>query len=193
MDIVRAFIHYNGNLLIYVSGLYGIDQAKKLAKKFKINFININDYFLKINNTYDKNPFSYKQLYIDKINADIKELVKTGLVIYGFPVIDYSLATPIDFNIHIFITIQHYIDYCKNKYPSIEDNTIQREYNVYIKPYYNKLIKNIRFAKSINTNKLDKEKISDDLFNILWDVSIEQIKKWLLKRMEKIEKKTKIL
>jgi hypothetical protein len=189
MDIIRAFIHYNNNLVIYVSGLYGLDEAKKLAVKLKINFIDINDYFLKINNSYDKNPFSYKQLYIDKINYDIKELAKTGLIIYGFPIIDNSLIVPINFNIHIYVTNNHYVNYWKSKYPSFDENMLNREYNMYVRPYYTKLTKNLKFCKTINTNKLNQEKLFDDLYNILLDTTIKQIKKWFIKKMEKNEKK----
>ena len=193
MDIIRAFIHYNGSLLIYISGLYGIEEAQKLAHKFRINFIDINDYFLKINNGYDKNPFSYKQLYIDKINADIKELVKTGLIIYGFPILDNSLAVKVNFHIHVYITSQQYIDYWKNKYPSFDNDALQTEYTKHVKPYYTNLVKNLRIDKFIKTNKFDKDKLFEEMYDNLWDISIKMIKKWFIKTMDKNEKKYKLL
>jgi uridine kinase len=131
------------------------------------------------NDKYVKNQYSTKLLDIEKLNQDIDKLKSNGLIISGFPLPKDIINATIDFHIHISINQTTYIEYQQKKKNPLDINDIELKYQKVIKPYYMNIIQNLNINKFINLKKFEsKEKLYDEI----WNLSIDYIKKWLKKK-----------
>lgn len=213
LNIVEAFIKFNRQLIIFISGLSGsgkTSQAEKLSKDLKIRVIYVRDYYknykdreiylsenttnnqhvnsdnvtdldttldIKLsNNKLVKNQYSTKLIDKDKLNEDINNFKKNGLIISGFPLPKDTIDSNIDLHIHISINQTTYIQYQEKKKNPLNSQDIELKYQQVIKPFYKNIIKDLQINKFLNSKKfVSKEQLYDEI----WDTSIDYIKKWL--------------
>ncbi len=201
MNILDAYIKYNKQLIIFISGLSGSNKSKiaqNLANEFKINFINTRDYLNK--NIYDEkelpngkkiriyNEFKWSEI-LDKIN----ELKGQGIIVSGeyFP-IDKLNEIYVDLHLHIKLTKQNIIKKRLNYIKMLNDNE-KKSYNdddtetlivnQILYPYYLDILQKSHINKFINANEYIElnedeynEKVTDKIFNIVIENIIENLK-----------------
>ncbi len=201
MNILDAYIKYNKQLIIFISGLSGSNKSKiaqNLANEFKINFINTRDYLNK--DIYDEkelpngkkiriyNEFKWSEI-LDKIN----ELKGQGIIVSGeyFP-IDKLNEIYVDLHLHIKLTKQNIIKKRLNYIKMLNDNE-KKSYNdddtetlivnQILYPYYLDILQKSHINKFINANEYIElnedeynEKVTDKIFNIVIENIIENLK-----------------
>jgi hypothetical protein len=181
MNIDKKYIEQNGQLLIFVTGLSGSQQnffASELGKNFDLNVIQLKNYQNKENkdNIIDFN----------KLNEDIDEKKKTGLIVSGFPVSISKLNHKIDIYITLSINKTKYVEYKKlqNKNNNNNDRSISRLEEDIINHYYKTIeiyttiMEPIKVDKFINLNKYENnEEIYSEIFNTIVNIINKNIYK----------------
>ena len=209
MNIVEAFIKFNGELIIIISGLSGSNKTKlsdEISRDFKIKKIDIEMFCISEN----KNKISLdngisiidwdniESFDWDKINTEIIKYKNTGVVVCGpyFPT--NKLKFKPNFHIHIKIPKQQLIETRKkfikdnpDKCPELQSIDIENLINKITYPYYLKYLEQSKIDKYINTKEISREEIYDKTAEFLFF----KIKEWLSEynKKEKVEKKKKNL
>lgn len=187
MNIVEAYIKFNGSLIILISGLSGSGKtklAKNIERDFKIRMIDIESYCKKdFNKTVDLpggqtmtdwddiNSFDW-----EKINKLIDESKSSGVVVCG-PY--FTTDTPGDFHIHIKIQKQALIEARKayiqenlEKYKDL-DGLESVIVNQVTYPHYLEYLKTSKIDKFINAKDMTLDQIYDETASFLF-FKIEQ-------------------
>jgi uridine kinase len=194
MNIIEKYIENKKRLIILISGFSGSGKTvigKSLAKDLKLEFINLNDYYIKdyketkkVGNydivTWD----SPEAIDWDKFNNIVDEKMNSGLVISGFAFPESKLKFNVDFHIHLKISkddlIKNRADYNSEKIDSkledIKDLTPEIEKRILNSisfPIYIELLSKSKFTKIIN---IEYGKLKDE-YNNIFDYIIDSIKK----------------
>jgi uridine kinase len=199
VNIIEAYLKYNNQLVVLISGLSGSNKSKigqNLAKELKLEFINTRDY---INN--DKfeevelpnqekvkiyNNYKWDEL-IEKINKDKKK----GVLVCGeyFPK-DKLNDLFIDLHLHIKLSKQNiikkrleYIDSLdEDKKKNYKDNDTEvLIINQIIYPYYLDMLQKSHINKFINANEYFEsddfnDKVTDKLFEEIINTIVHNLK-----------------
>ncbi len=178
MNIVQAFIKFNGKLIIIISGLSGSGKtsiAKFIERDFKLKLINIDNHII---NDFDKIvtlPNDIKMTNWDdidsydwvKINDEVIANQTNGVVICGpyFPT--EKLKFDADFHIQIKISkqtlIEKRIKYAESNKEKFKDLETNSDINLSVIPTIVNQITYPSFLKYSEESKIDKYVNSKDL------------------------------
>jgi uridine kinase len=203
MNVFEAYLKQKKQFIILISGFSGSGKtllAKNIARDFKINNINLNDYYKddfdetmemktedgNVNVVDWDNPDAVDW---DRFNKDVEVIKdkKEGVVISGFGFYDDKITFKPDMNIHIKITKEKLLD---NRQKFLEENEgsklnhikdMKLELQILNRmsyPHYIKSIagtENAKIYKFINAGEMDNDKIYDVAFEYI----IDRIEKYL--------------
>lgn len=197
MNIVEAYIKFNGQLLIFISGLPGCGKlklAKNISKDFKLKIIDQYEYYkkdydvtatlpdgTKIINWYTDDAVDW-----DKFNDDINKYKKDGLIVIGVSLIENTITSKPDYHFHLNISkqlciekrkefLQEHKDKYEEDYKVVNTPIEKLKMNQLIFPYYLESIKKSKINKFININEMTDQQVYDMAFDVL----IDMIKKYL--------------
>lgn len=207
MNIVEAYIKFNGSLIILISGLSGSGKtkiAKNIERDLKINMI---DTELHCKKNFEKTvELPGGKTIIDwddidsfdweKINSLINDNKSNGVVVCG-PYFPANIL--VDFHVHIKIQKQYLIEARKNyiqknpeKYKDLNglESVIVNQVTY---PHYLESLKTSKIDKFINAKDMTSDKIYDETINFLFfkiqEYLDEYNKKLLENKTIKIKKK----
>ena len=189
MNIVEAYIKFNGQLVVLISGLPGCGKTglgKSIAREFKIKLIDQYNYYKKDydnkttlpDNTTIVNWYTDDAIDWDKFNEDINAEKKSGVVVIGVSLPEDKLSFHPDTHIHLKISKQQclekrkvYLENNKDEYPEeyelLHTPAEKLKMNLLIFPYYLETIKKEKINKFININEIEDDKIYDEVFDYL--------------------------
>ena len=189
MNIVEAYIKFNGQLVVLISGLPGCGKTglgKSVARDFKIKLIDQYSYYKKDydnkttlpDNTTIVNWYTDDAIDWDKFNEDINAEKKSGVVVIGVSLPEDKLSFHPDTHIHLKISKQQclekrkvYLENNKDEYPEeyelLHTPAEKLKMNLLIFPYYLETIKKEKINKFININEIEDDKIYDEVFDYL--------------------------
>jgi cytidylate kinase len=193
MNIVEAYTKFNGQLIIYISGLSGCKKtnfAKKIANTFKIHLLEQFDYYKKdyenkvtlqdgskVTNFSTDDAFDW-----DKLNNDINEKKNKGVVVSGI-CLPEKLTVMCNFHLHISISKANcikkrneFLEKHKDKYPiefaEIDSIVEKLKMNQLIFPYYIDSIQRSKINKFFNMNKIQEDEV---IWDQIWEYLINAI------------------
>lgn len=188
MNVVEAYISFNTQLIIIISGLTGCGKtviAKRIAKSFKINYIDQNKYIIKdfknpvisptgeeVNNFYTDDSIDWS-----KFNDDVNAKKHTGIIINALSTTNINFKP--DIHIHLSLSKQkcienrhNYLTKNKDKYKQEFENMDSQlekwKFNKLMYTYYLDTRKNMDIDKMINITELDE----NESYNEVWDTII---------------------
>jgi cytidylate kinase len=189
MNIIEAYIKFRGGLIILVSGLSGCGKsilAKKISHDFGLKYIKESDYYKTDYTVETVLPDGIKMINIhtddaidwDKLNKDLENLRKDGVIISGTAFPQDLIKAPIDYHIHLAISKQRciekrrdYLEKHKEKYPEeyalLGTATEKLKMNQMIYPYYLQSKERATIDLTIQGTEIDDEQIYDQAFNEL--------------------------
>ncbi|QKF94229.1 putative uridine kinase [Fadolivirus algeromassiliense] len=210
MNIVEAYIKFNKQLLIFISGLPGCGKlklAKNVSRDFKIKIIDQYDYYKKDYNVTANLPdgtklinwYTNDAIDWDKFNEDIDKLKVNGLIVIGVSLIESHITSKPDYHFHLNISKQLCMDKRKDflkehkdkyeeEYKVVNTPIEKLKMNQLIFPYYLESIKKSKVNKFININEMT----DDQVYDMAFDTLIEMIKKYLKQddEIQQTEKQT---
>jgi uridine kinase len=204
MNVVEAYIKFNKQLIILITGFSGSGKtllARKIQRDFKLEFINLNDYYKE---NYDKIVDLGHEVKVidwddpesidwDKFNKKIDSIKNKGVVCSGFGFPSDKINFEPNFHIRIdipkakLIEMRHkYLDENKdNKLNDIKDsraellilNKLSYQHHEEIKTKSKYTYKYSLF----NEEDLDPDKIPDKTYDDIFEYLIKEIQKNLYK------------
>jgi uridine kinase len=204
MNVIEAYIKFNKQLVILISGFSGSGKtllARKIQRDFKLTFINLNDFYKEnfdkiIDLGHDVKVIDWDDpdaIDWDKFNDKINSIKDKGVVCSGFGFPSDKLNFEPNFHIRIdipkpkLIEMRHkYLDENKdNKLNDIKDSraellilnklSYQHHEEIKVKSKYT-------FKYSLfNEEDLDLEKIPDKTYDDIFNYLIKEIEKNLYK------------
>jgi uridine kinase len=188
MNIVEAYLKYNKQLIVVVSGLSGSNKtsiAKFIERDFKIHMINIEKYIINytkivklLNGTKLIDWDSIDSFDWNKINDEIGKTKSNGVVICGpyFP--SDKITHNINFHIQIKVAKQiliekryEYIKSHPEKFESLEDiNTqlVESIVNQVTYPHFLDYTEKSKIDKYVNSKNLTIDQIYDQIADYLF-------------------------
>jgi tRNA A37 threonylcarbamoyladenosine biosynthesis protein TsaE len=189
MNIVEAYTKYNGQLVIFISGLIGCGKsklAKKISESLKLKLVDQYDYFKKDYNskttlpdkTEHVNWYTDDAFDWDKLNNDIQKSKKDGIVIVGSSLVDDKIKATPDYHLHLSISKKMcmekrkiFVEKNKEKYVDdfkyLNTPTEGLKMNQLIFPYYLNAKGRSQITKYLNANEMDFAQMHDGTWNLL--------------------------
>ena len=199
-NIVEAYIEFNGQLIILVSGLPGCGKltlANNISRDLKIKLLEQDNYFKKDYNDkievkVENDTIEIINWYTDdaidweKFNKDIDLYKDKGVVVSGFSLPIDKIINKIDFHIHLNISKQLCLERrvkCSEQYKKsdIVDKVIM---NKFIYPYYIEARDKSKIDKYLNITNLNDDQVYDTVFDLI----IEFIKNYIKNNETKFQK-----
>lgn len=180
---VEAYIEFNGQLIILISGLPGCGKltlANNISRDFKILLLQQDDYFKKNYNitteiTVENDSNQVINWYTDdaidweRLNHDINLHKEKGIVITGFSFPADKIISKIDIHIHLNISKQQCLERrakCLEKY--IQSDVIDKTMmNKLIYPYYIDARNRSKIDNYINITNLNDDEVYDLAFDLI--------------------------
>lgn len=181
MNIIEAYIKFNSQLIIVISGIHGCGKssvAKRIAKDLNLKWLDQHDYYDK---TYNKtvtlsddttlvNLSTDDAIDWDSLNKSVNATKSKGLVVSGMSFPKDKIKFEPDYHLHISLSKQNciqkrkeFLEKHKDKYPEdyarIGSTTETLKMNKLIYPYYMETVKNMAVNKFINANKFSKDEV----------------------------------
>ena len=205
MNVVEAYIKFNEQLIILISGFSGSGKTllgRNIQRDFKLTFINLNDYYKEdYNNIVDlghdikvidwDHPDSIDwDKFNEKVNAD----KKTGVVCVGFGFPEDKLKFTPNFHIRIdipkqrLIEMRHkYLDENKdNKLNDFKDSRTELMIlNKLSYPHYEEIKNKSKYTYKFSLfdkENLTLEEIPDKMYDDVFNYLISQIEKKIYNR-----------
>ena len=195
MNILEAYIKFNEQLIILISGFQGSGKGKladQIKSLFKIDIINTNNYYIK---NYNKTVKLHDGTEIvdwdnidsidwERLNRNINNKKKEGIIIVGFAFPTEKLDFSPDFHLHVKISKQNLIErrheyieqHPDTKLKELKDSHIDLMIlNQITFPHYISYNEKSKINKFLNAN----ENTSEQLFDISYDYMIEEIQKFI--------------
>jgi cytidylate kinase len=193
MNIIEKYLEQKKQLIILISGFSGSGKtvfAKSLAKDLKINFENLNNYYLE---NYSAYKFIDGQKIIDwdspnaidwdKFNAKVNEIKNTGVVISGFAFPQKFLKFDVDFHIHLKITkddlIKNRADFLAeredSKLKDLDPGLEKKILNIMSFQHSMDSLKESKFDKFVNVEYGQLKKSYDEIFDYIVGVVPKKI------------------
>lgn len=187
MNIVQAFIKFNGKLIIIMSGVSGSGKtsiAKFIERDFKLVLINIDDYILE---NFDKTVTISNDIKVinwddvdsydwDKINKKVLDNQSNGVILTGpyFPTT--KLKFDANFHIQIKVSKQILIEKRLKHAESVKQDNVKHLdptlipiiVNQITYPLYLKYSEESKIDKYVNSKELTKDKIYDQVADYLF-------------------------
>jgi len=202
MNILEAYIKFNEQLIILISGFQGSGKGKladQIKSLFKIDIINTNNYYIK---NYNKTVKLHDGTEVvdwdnidsidwERLNRDINNKKKEGIIIVGFAFPIEKLEFSPDFHLHVKISKQNLIErrheyieqHPDTKLKELKDSHIDLMIlNQITFPHYISYNEKSKINKFLNAN----ENTSEQLFDISYDYMIEEIQKFINEYNKKI-------
>src|SRR3989304_6417405 len=121
MNVVEAYLKFNGKLIIFLSGMSGCGKtsiAKNLKRDFKLELIDEFKYYKKDYNNKIQLPdgtevvnwYTDDSIDWDRLNKDIEKQQSKGVIVSGFSLPDDKIEVKPDFHIHLSISKQECIE-----------------------------------------------------------------------------------
>ena len=191
--VVEAYIDKHKQLIILLSGFSGSGKTvlgKSLSKDFKIDFINLNDYYkedwdevVEIEENKIVDWDSPDAVDWDKLNEYVSKKKNKGLIISGFSFPQNKLSFKSDFHIHLKISkddlIKNRNEYVAEKEDSkvsqLDDEMARRILNKISYPHYMKSLEDSYINKFISV-KSGQESLKET-YSTMFDYLIENIEK----------------
>jgi hypothetical protein len=201
MNIIEAYIKFNSQLIILISGL-SISKKTRISKQtaelFKIRYINLNNYYKSREDISDRfelpdktniiNYYTDNSINWDKFNKDINDIKYQGVIISGLTFPSDKIKFKVDCHISLTQNKQDYIkqreDFItkyKNKYIEeyklLTNNLDKYIVNNLIYTYITNSKKDNNINKTIYTSDLNFDDVYDQVFNSLIkfiEVSLKQ-------------------
>ena len=200
-NIIDAFLKYNKQMIILVSGLSGTNKSKisqNLSKELNMNYLNTRDFIDKDKYEEVELPNKekvkiWKEYQWDNIIKEIDKNKEKGVIISGeyFPK-DKLSDIKVDLHLHIKLTKQNIInkrlEYIhsqneENKKKFYSDDTESLIINQIIYPEYLESFQKSQINKFINANEYNElkeneynEKVTDRLFDEIIKHIVEFLK-----------------
>lgn len=201
MNILQAYLKYNSQLIIAISGMVGCGKntiGSTIAKLLNINCINQYNYIdlkkvdetpkIIINNIELNNIYNDDIIDWEKFNNDINNEKANGLIIVIYTLPDDKIHFTVDYHIHLKMSKalcierrSQFLEKHKDEKEFKEDyNIIGTEtekiiLNKYIYPYYSNSLEKMKINKFININELSHDQIIDTI----WDTIINFIQQYI--------------
>jgi uridine kinase len=205
MNIVEAFIKFNAQLIILISGFSGSGKtllARKIQKDFKLEFVNLNDFYKE---DYDKTVDLGHDVKVidwddpesidwDKFNDKINSVKNKGVVCSGFGFPNDKLKFEPNYHIRIdlpktkLIEMRHkYLEEnSDNKLNDIKDTRAELLIlNKLSYQHYEKIKANSTYTMKyslFSEEDLDLDKIPDKTYDDIFNYLIKEIEKNLYKK-----------
>lgn len=198
MNIIEAYIKFNGQFLILLSGLSGCGKtsiAKSLKKALNIEMIDQINYYKKDFDNMVTLPDGVEVVNLstddaydwDLLNEDINKYKSKGLLVTGSALPEDKIKSHVDFHVHLTISKkeclerrQKYLEKHKDKYPEeyklIDSVTEKLKINQLIFPYYLDVTKRSKINKFININEIQGD---DDITDIVFDNIISFVQEYI--------------
>lgn len=191
MNIIEAYAKFNKELIIIISGLSGSGKTKmtsQISDFFKINKLNIelycdkeNDRIVKLPNGISVKDWDHIDSYDwDKINAEVNNNKKSGIIICGpyFP--QSKLKFTASFHIHVKVSKQQIIksrrqyisankDKCQELVQFINTPTEMLMINQITYPHYMSYLKESKINKFIDMREMTHDQVYDQIEKYLLD------------------------
>jgi len=193
--IVEEYINKYKQLVILISGFSGSGKtilSKSLSKDFKIDFLNLNDYYK--DNWDESNLVELGDIKVvdwdtpdainwENFNKEVESKKNKGIIISGFSFPQNNLTFKPDFHIHLRISkddlIQNRKDYINEKEDSkvaeVNDEMSKRILNKVSFPHYMKSLETSYINKFMSV-KSGKEELKQS-YNNIFDYLVENIEK----------------
>lgn len=193
VNVVEAYINFNSQLIILISGFSGSGKtllAKNIQKDFKIEFLNLNNFY---KNDYNDivdighdikvvdwdNPDAVDW---DKLNDKVNSIKNKGVVLCGFGFPNDKLKFKLDFHIHLRISKEKLI---KNRHEYLDENKDNPLNDIKDTRTEMYILNNLTFKhfmnikdKSTYTQKIDtSEQTPDQTYDQTFDYLIQNIEK----------------
>lgn len=197
MNIVEAFVKIKGQFIVLISGLSGSGKTKlgqNISKLFNMRLINEKNYLKKDYNEQITLPNNVKIINWDsddvydwkKLNHDVLENKKEGIIVVGSSFPTNKLEFTVDFHIHIKLSKQNIL---KRRLQHSEKH--QKKYNISLQqtifnnftyPYYIDLVSRSNITKFINSNnymalceEANENCYDDKIYDATFDYLMDQI------------------
>jgi hypothetical protein len=189
MNILEAFIKKYGQIIILILGLPCTNKsaiAKELNIDLNIPILKINDFLLKDKYTEKIIDDIKFKLYEEsenydwkKLNNEVNNLKKNGLIIYG----NYIDITKIDWDINFSFFYSMNNNLCKKiliEKKLISSNYSDKELKIYFDKIFNPIYEEVKNSIKINKFFNIKEDTNfddsyDEVFNLLMDLISKQL------------------
>ena len=200
INIVEAYMLYNKQLVIFISGLSGCGKtkiAKKISDNFKIYFQEVINYTKK---NYDDtvtlpdgtkiiNLYTDDAIDWDKLNKYIDKVKHNGVVISGMSFPKDKIKAHVDYHIHLPISkkncldkrrmyLEKHKDKYKDEYETINTPLEKLKMNQLIFPYYKKSVDVdyiVKINKFVSVNNITDKQVWDIVWDILINHKIKQL------------------
>lgn len=182
-NIVEAYIEFNNQLIILISGLPGCGKlalAKNISRDFKITLLDQENYFIKDydimteikveDNIYNVvNWYTDEAIDWDLLNKDIDLYKAKGVVVAGFSLPSDKITSKIDYHVHLNISKQQCLEkrsQCLEKYKQydIVDKSVM---NKLVYPYYLDSRSRSKIDNFVNITDLSDDQVYDIVFDII--------------------------
>lgn len=204
MNVVEAYIKFNSQLVILISGFSGSGKTmlgRNIQRDFKLNFINLNDFYKEdYNEIVDlghdikivdwDNPDAVDW---DKFNEKVNEEKKKGIICVGFGFPEDKIKFKPDFHIRLDIPKQKlfemrhkYLDENKdNKLNEYKDSRIETLImNKLSYPHHEQIKLKSKYTYKFSLfdkENLTLDEIPDKMYDDVFDYLIRQIEKNIYK------------
>jgi cytidylate kinase len=187
-NIVEKYTEFNGQLIILISGLSGSGKTQlgeNIGRDFKLKKIDMKKFYKKdfdekvklANGMSVVNYDSDGAIDWDKMNEEINNMKKDGIIVIGHVFPTDKLNFKADYHIHLKISKQklktnrlEYIE--KHKENGFDPESEELRINALTYPYYLGALKRMKMDKFIDVSDM-----SDDVvYDIIFDEIIKYIK-----------------
>jgi len=193
MNIIEAYIKFNKQLIILISGINGCGKgeiAQDIASDFEISLIDQFKYYYEDFNEKIKLPNGTTVINWDNDNAvnwenlnkDVNEKKSKGIIIVGVSFPEDKLEFKQDFHLHINIAKKvcyekrkGFLEKHRDKYPEDVPEQELLKFNKLTFPYYLESREKNKINKWLNANKFSNDELYDQSFDYL----ITIIQRWL--------------
>ena len=199
-NIIDAFLKYNKQMVIFVSGLSGTNKSKitqNLSKELNVKYLNTRDFinkdkFEEIDLPNGKKVKIWKEYKWDEVKEAIDKDKSEGIIVSSeyFPK-DKLGNLKIDLHLHIKLAKQNLINN-RLKYIHSQDEESKKQFydddtetliiNQIIFPEYLEILQKSHINKFINANEyyeLDQEQYNEKLTDRIFDEIVKHIIEFL--------------
>lgn len=198
MNIVQAYIKFNKQLLIFITGIPGCGKttlSKHIGSDLKLKFIDQFNYYKK---NYDKmvelqdgtkmiNWYTDDAIDWDELNNDINKYKDSGLIVSGFSLPKDKISSEADYHVHLNISKleclerrRKFIEDNKDKYEEefkiLNTPTEKLRMNQIIYPYFIKSTEGEKINKFLTVNAMSDDEVYDTVFDLIIDFIMKSLK-----------------
>jgi cytidylate kinase len=198
VNIVEQYININKQLIILISGFSGSGKtllAKNIQRDFKLDFLNLNDFFKSDYNEIVDLGHNIKvidwdnpdAIDWDKFNEKVNSIKNKGVVISGFGFPNDRIKFKLDFHIYLKISKDKLL---KNRHDYLDENKDNPLNEIKDTKVELLILNNLSYKHFMNmkdnstyTFRIDtSEQTPDQTYDQIFDYIIENIEKIVYKK-----------